>query len=299
MKTPCGLKKGDKIGIIAPARKISAEDVYPATEIIKQHGFDPVYGTNLFAQYNQFAGNDKIRVSDFQEMLDNPEIKAVVSVRGGYGTVRVVDNLNFNNFVKNPKWLAGYSDFTVVLNHVFENYNIQTLHATMPINFTQNTQESLNKFFDILNGKKTNYEWKQHPLNKRGKVSGVLVGGNLSVLYSLIGSKSFPDTTGKILFIEDLDEYLYHIDRMMTALKRAGKLKNLKALLIGSMTDMNDNNIAFGKTAEEIIFDTVKDYNYPVAMGFQAGHINNNLPLVIGGFYKMEINENSNLKLIK
>jgi muramoyltetrapeptide carboxypeptidase len=299
MKTPCGLKKGDKIGIIAPARKISAEDVYPATEIIKQHGFDPVYGTNLFAQYNQFAGNDKIRVSDFQEMLDNPEIKAVVSVRGGYGTVRVIDNLNFNNFVKNPKWLAGYSDFTVVLNHVFENYNIQTLHATMPINFTQNTQESLNKFFDILNGKKTNYEWKQHPLNKRGKVSGVLVGGNLSVLYSLIGSKSFPDTTGKILFIEDLDEYLYHIDRMMTALKRAGKLKNLKALLIGSMTDMNDNNIAFGKTAEEIIFDTVKDYNYPVAMGFQAGHINNNLPLVIGGFYKMEINENSNLKLIK
>jgi muramoyltetrapeptide carboxypeptidase len=299
MKTPCGLKKGDKIGIIAPARKISAEDVYPATEIIKQHGFDPVYGTNLFAQYNQFAGNDKIRVSDFQEMLDNPEIKAVVSVRGGYGTVRVVDNLNFNNFVKNPKWLAGYSDFTVVLNHVFENYNIQTLHATMPINFTQNTQESLNKFFDILNGKKTNYEWKHHPLNKRGKVSGVLVGGNLSVLYSLIGSKSFPDTTGKILFIEDLDEYLYHIDRMMTALKRAGKLKNLKALLIGSMTDMNDNNIAFGKTAEEIIFDTVKDYNYPVAMGFQAGHINNNLPLVIGGFYKMEINENSNLKLIK
>ncbi len=264
-------------------------ELSPALEIIYKRGFEPVLGENIFKEDHQFAGNDKLRAFDFQSMLDNPDIKAIISARGGYGCVRIIDRINFTYFAKNPKWLIGYSDFTVFLNHTAKNFRTETLHATMPINFQENTIESLNGLFDVLTGKKPQYQTETKGIFRKGKATGKLVGGNLSVLYSLLGSSSFPDTQGNILFLEDLDEYLYHIDRMMMALKRAGKLENLAGLIIGAMTDMHDNTVAFGKTAEEIIFDTVAQYHYPVLSGFDTGHIQNNLPLIVGATATLEV----------
>ncbi|HJN05099.1 MAG TPA: LD-carboxypeptidase [Bacteroidales bacterium] len=282
MISPPFLKKGDKIGIVASARKIGKAELEPSLEIIRSNGFDVVYSSNIFSEDNQFAGSDKIRANELQQMLDNKEIKAIIFARGGYGSVRIIDTLDFSRFISNPKWLIGYSDATVFHSHVLRNYDIQTLHASMPVNFQENTKLALESLFDFLYGRLLQYEFKSHPINKTGIAEGILTGGNLSVLYSLLGSNSFPDTEGKILFLEDLDEYLYHIDRMMMGLKRAGVLSNLAGLLIGGMTDMNDNTIPFGKTAEEIIRETVDKYNYPVYFGFPAGHMNDNRALVMG-----------------
>ncbi len=222
MIKPPSLIKGDKIGLVAPARKIKPEEVEKAIHIIESQGFIPVYKNDLFATDNQFAGNDTIRASTMQQQLDDTEIKAVFFVRGGYGSVRIIDLLNFDQFIKQPKWLVGYSDVTVFHSHINSVLNIQTLHASMPINFQENTEKALQGLFDVLRGAIPNYTIDPHHLNKNGYAEGLLTGGNLSVLYSLMGSISFPDVSGKILFIEDLDEYLYHVDRMMMALKRAG-----------------------------------------------------------------------------
>ena len=293
MISPPFLKKGDKIGIVAPARKIRKKELEPSFEIINRYGFDVVYSDNLFSEDNQFAGSDNTRARDLQQMLDNESVKAIMFARGGYGSIRIIDRLNFNKFKDNPKWLIGYSDITVFHSHVVRNFGIQTLHASMPINFAENTKPALDSLFDMLYGRLPNYEFESNQLNKIGDVKGTLVGGNLSVLYSLLGSDSFPETDGKTLFLEDLDEYLYHIDRMMMGLKRAGKLANLAGILVGSMTDMNDNTILFGKTAEEIIKDIVDEYDYPVYFCFPAGHIADNRALVMGGNVRLEAkNEN-------
>ncbi|MBC8321268.1 MAG: LD-carboxypeptidase [Bacteroidetes bacterium] len=290
MICPPFLKKGDTVGIVAPAGKIGKEELEPSFEIIRNYGFDVVYSDNLFSEDNQFAGSDKIRTKEVQHLLDDESVKAIMFARGGYGSVRIIDNIDFSKFVTNPKWLVGYSDITVFHSHVNRNLGVKTLHASMPVNFTKNTKPALDSLFDSLKGKFHEYEFEQHPLNKAENAEGVLTGGNLSVLYSLIGSVSFPETEGNILFLEDLDEYLYHIDRMMMGLKRAGKLTNLAGLLIGGMTKMNDNNIPFGKTAEEIIRDIVEEFDYPVFFGFPAGHIADNRALVMGGRVKLEIN---------
>lgn len=291
MISPPFLKKGDKIGIVAPARKIGKVELQPSFEIIRSYGFEVVYSNRLFSQDNQFSGTDKIRAEDLQHMLDDESIKAIMFARGGYGSVRIIDEIDFSKFVASPKWLIGYSDITVFHNHIARNLGIQTLHASMPVNFAKNTKLALNSLFNILCGKLTNYEFNQHPLNRAGDAEGILTGGNLSVLYSLLGSVSFPETDGSILFLEDLDEYLYHIDRMMMGLKRAGKLNNLDGLLVGSMSDMNDNIVPFGKTAEEIIRDIVDEYDYPVYFGFPAGHIDNNMVLTMGGKVRIETKE--------
>ena len=288
MINPPFLHSGDKVGIVAPARKIGKAEIEPSFEIIKSYGFDVVYSDNLYAEDNQFAGSDEIRAEDIQQMLDDEAIKAIMFARGGYGSVRIIDKLDFGKFKVSPKWLIGYSDITVFHSHVVRNLGIQTLHASMPINFTENSKPVLNSLFDVLYGKLPNYEFIQHPLNRPRNTEGVLVGGNLSVLYSLLGSNSFPETDGKILFLEDLDEYLYHIDRMMMGLKRADKLANLAGLLIGGLTDMNDNKVPFGKTAEEIICDAIDEYDYPVYFGFPAGHIVDNRALVMGGKVSIE-----------
>jgi len=282
MVSPPFLKIGDKIGIVAPARKIAKNELEPSLEIIRSNGFEVVYSDNLFATDNQFAGNDNVRAEDLQHMLDDETIKAIMFARGGYGSVRIIDQIDFSKFVTSPKWLIGYSDITVFHNHVVRNLGIQTLHASMPINFAGNTKPALDSLFDVLNGKLPNYEFDNHPLNRPGKAEGILTGGNLSVLYSLLGSNSFPETDNTILFLEDLDEYLYHIDRMMMGLKRAGKLTNLAGLIVGGMNDMNDNAVPFGKTAEKIIRDIVDEYDYPVYFGFPVGHIDDNKALVMG-----------------
>ncbi len=291
MITPPFLKKGDAIGLVAPARKISEQELNKAIAIIEKRGYKVVKGKYLFASENQFAGSDELRAADMQRMLENQEVKAIFAVRGGYGSVRIMDRIDFRPLLKKPKWLAGYSDFTVFHNQLI-NIGIQSLHATMPLNFADNTTEALDSLFETLGGKKPHYRFVSHPLNRKAKASGMLVGGNLSVLYSLMGSRSFPDTTGKILFLEDLDEYLYHIDRMMMALKRAGILKNLAGLIVGGMTKMNDNTIPFGKTAEEIIHENIEEYGFPVAFGFTAGHQPDNRTLIMGAEAYLEVTEN-------
>ncbi len=288
MISPPSLKKGDTIGLVAPARKISEQEL---KAIIENRGYKVMKGKYLFASENQFAGSDKQRAANLQQLLENPVAKAVFAVRGGYGSVRIVDKIDFEPLLKNPKWLVGYSDFTVFHNHLI-NLGLQSLHATMPLNFSDNTPEALNSLFDTLEGKIPYYRFISHPLNRKGNTTGMLVGGNLSVLYSLMGSHSFPDTTGMILFLEDLDEYLYHTDRMMVALKRAGILKNLAGLIIGGMTKMNDNATPFGKTAEEIIRESVEEYHFPVAFGFPAGHQPDNRALIMGAEAYFEVTEN-------
>lgn len=278
---PSYLQKGDTVAIVATARKISLEELQPAIDIITVWGLKVVLSKNIFCVDNQFAGTDEERAADMQWALDDNNIKAVICARGGYGTVRVIDKLDFTKFVRHPKWIVGYSDITVLHQHVNQNYSIASLHATMPINFTVNEDatESLRK---ALFGEELSYTIPAHALNRNGEASGELIGGNLSLTYALCGSKSDIDTKGKILFIEDLDEYLYHIDRMMMNLKRSGKLQDLAGLIVGGMSDMKDNAVPFGKTAEEIILDAVKEYNYPVCFNFPAGHIDRNLALVMG-----------------
>lgn len=283
MNRPPDLKIGDNIAIAAPARKISHEELRPAFEIIKMQGFNVVYNDNLFSSDNQFAGNDELRTHEIQNYLDNPDIKAIFFARGGYGSVRIVDYLDFSRFQQHPKWLVGYSDITVILNHLIRNFGTSALHATMPVNFANNSSDSLEMLFNTLSGGTPEITGPYHKLNIHGSCQGKIVGGNLSVLYSLIGSKSFPYMEGNILFIEDLDEYLYHIDRMIMGLKRAQVFKDLKGVIVGGMTDMNDNAVPFGSTAEEIIYEHLKEYDYPVCFGFPAGHSDRNLPLIIGG----------------
>ncbi len=289
MTVPSYLKPGDKIGIVACARKISKEELMPAIEVLNGWGLEVVTGKNIYNSCHQFSGTDDERAEDLQTLLDNSEIKAVISARGGYGTVRIIDKLNFDKFKKHPKWIVGYSDITVLHSHI-HNFGIETLHATMPINFGKNAEatETLRK---ALFGENIEYSFESHYLNRQGEASGELVGGNLSLLYSLSGSVTDINTDGKILFIEDLDEYLYHIDRMMLNLKRTGKLTNLKGLVVGGMSDMKDNTIPFGKSAEEIILDAVKEFSYPVCFGFPAGHIDRNLALFFGRKVKLEIKD--------
>lgn len=296
MEKPRYLKKGDKIALIATARKISEEEIKIALEVIKNWGLEVILGKNLLNEDNQFAGTTAQRTHDFQQALDDKNTNAIFCARGGYGTIKIIDSLDFTEFKKHPKWIVGYSDITVLHNHINQNFNIQTLHATMPINFSTNSAESLQSLKNALFGEKLNYQFDAHLLNRKGEAVGEIVGGNLSIIYSLTGTNSTLNTEGKILFIEDLEEYLYHIDRMMMNLKRAGMLDNLSGLIVGGMTAMNDNAIPYGKTAEEIIFDAVKEYDYPVCFGFEAGHISTNLALKMGATVKLKVAEICTLK---
>ena len=278
MKTPNYLKKNSKIALVAPARKIGRDEIAAVVKWIEEKGFIAVYDDRLFAEYHQLAGDDDFRASVLQDYLDRDDIDAILCVRGGYGTIRIVDKLDFTKFAKHPKWIVGYSDVTV-LHAKMQQLGYQSIHGTMAINFEKNTEEALESLYDALTGK-----WNAIVETCHGaSIQDVqIVGGNLSVLYSMLGSDLFPETDGKILFIEDLDEYLYHIDRMMMALKRSGKLAHLKALLVGAFTDMHDNTIPFGMTVKEIIYEKVKEYGYPVIWDVPAGHIDNNLALVLG-----------------
>lgn len=277
MKTPEYLKKGSKIALVTPARKIGRDEIAAAVKWIEEKDFEAVYDDRLFAEYHQLAGNDDFRASVLQEYLDRDDIDAILCVRGGYGTIRIVDKLDFTKFVKHPKWIVGYSDVTV-LHAKMQQLGYQSIHGTMAINFEKNTKEALETLYKALVGKhQTDGEF----LATLG-MTGQVVGGNLSVLYSMLGSDLFPETDGKVLFIEDLDEYLYHIDRMMIGLKRAGKLAHLKGLIVGAFSDMHDNTIPFGMTAKEIIYEKVKEYGYPVVWDYPAGHIEDNRAIIFG-----------------
>ena len=295
MQKPTNLKQGDKIAIVSTARKLSLKELQAGIDIIKSWGLEVVLGENLFESAHQFAGSTRQRTTDFQNAIDDESIKAVFCARGGYGTVKIIDELDFSQFIKNPKWIIGYSDVTVLHNHINQNYNIQTLHAAMPFGFADNTEEALKSIKKVLFGEQLNYEFDAHKMNRNGVGEGELVGGNLSIIYSLTGTKSQIGTKGKILFLEDLDEYLYHIDRMMMNLDRAGMLCGLTGLVVGGMTDMNDNAIPYGQTAAAIILETVSKYKYPVCFDFYAGHLNDNRALPMGGKALLKVAEKCSL----
>jgi len=284
------LKQGSKIAITAPARMVKREEMEYAIHWLEGKGFVPIYDDRLFAGHYIFAGNDGLRAAVLQEYLDDKNIDAIWLARGGYGSVRIIDKLDFTRFLQHPKWIIGFSD-TTVFHGKLNRLGCPSLHASMPYCFENKTVEAKQSLFDALMGKTLVYEFTNHPLNRSGEVEGEIVGGNLSVLYSMIGSDSFPETDGKILFIEEVDEYIYHIDRIMHALKRAGKLENLKALIIGGLTQIHDNPDPFGMSVEEVIAEAVSDYDYPLCLGFPAGHFDENRTLVIGEEISVEITE--------
>jgi muramoyltetrapeptide carboxypeptidase len=296
MIQPSYLKKGDTVAIIATARKVSAEEIQPAVTFLESCGRLVVLGTNLFASKNQYAGTDEQRTEDLQWALNDSNIKAIIIARGGYGTVKLIDNIDFKQFKKYPKWLVGYSDVTVLHNAIHKQ-GVATLHATMPLNFDK-CKEATESLVTALFGDLKQIETEENYSNIPGKATGQLVGGNLSLIYSLSGTPYDIDTNGKILFLEDLDEYLYHIDRMMMQLKLSGKLKHLKGLVIGGMTDMKDNMIPFGKLPDEIILDAVREYGYPVCFDFPAGHIDENMAMYFGKEVELDVDDKAILKFL-
>jgi len=291
MVTPSYLSTGDTVGIVSTARKLTRNELAPALDLLTQWGLKFKLGNTIGAEKDQFAGDDGVRAADFQAMLDDPHIKAIWCARGGYGTVRIIDVLDFKKFSENPKWIIGYSDITVLHSHL-NLRGIETIHAQMPLEIEKKSQETVDSIKAVLFGK-DNYAigTSSHPLNRPGKGIGELVGGNLSVLYSLCGSDSALKTNNNILFIEDLDEYLYHVDRMLQNLKRNGLFNNINGLIVGGLTDMNDNTIPFGKTAEEIVLDTVAEFDFPVCFGFPAGHLIDNRALIFGREVSLDIHE--------
>jgi len=290
MITPEFLQKGDTIGILATARKIDLVNLQPAIKLLESWGLHVVIGKTIGKEDHQLAGPDWQRATDFQEMLENPKIKAIWAAKGGYGTVRIVDRIDFTSFKKKPKWIVGFSDVTVLHSHI-NNMGIETLHAMMAVSAKTATPQAIETFRKSLFGEKLEYHIPASSFNKKGKATGEIVGGNLSVLYSILGSKSEVDYKGKILFIEDLDEYLYHIDRMMMNLKRNGYFDGLKALVVGGMTEMNDNDIPWGKNSLEIIQDVLKDYKFPIIYNFPAGHIKDNRALILGKVVTIDVND--------
>jgi muramoyltetrapeptide carboxypeptidase len=291
MITPPYLKIGDKVAIVATARKISPAEVLPAIRIFRGWGLEVMEGEHLYAATDQFAGSDEERLADLQVALDDDSIRAVICARGGYGTVRIIDQIDFSRFAKNPKWIVGYSDVTVLHSHIHRHFGIETLHALMPVNF-RDLCDSTPPVFTMkraLLGTGLAYELPGDPLNRKGACKGLLTGGNLSILYSLSGTASDIDTGGKVLFLEDVDEYLYHIDRMMMNLKRTGKLDHLAGLIVGSMAKMRDNEVPYGSSAYQIIADTVKEFDYPVCFGFPAGHLEDNRALILGREVCLEV----------
>lgn len=300
------LSKGDRVALAATARKVSPEELAAAIELLGSWGLDVVVPDGLYNEHHQLAGTDDHRALLFQRLIDDPTIKAIFCARGGYGTVRMADKLNWDSFRAHPKWIVGYSDVTVLHSLIHNKLNISTLHAIMPINIHEEmistpTPATLSLRQYLFNGK---IDYPQlclpSPHFRSGKARGMVVGGNLSMLYSQLASASDIDTTDKILFIEDLDEYLYHIDRMMMALLRSGKLSNIKGLIVGAMSHMHDNTIPFGETAEEIVMRIVAPFHYPVATHAKIGHIEEqNLSLPLGVEMELTVDEHGNASLVR
>jgi muramoyltetrapeptide carboxypeptidase len=295
IKTPPYLQIGDTIGIVCPASYMAMEKAQACIDSIKSWGFKVKIGKTLGAKpKNYFSGTDTQRLSDLQRMLDNDKIKAVLCARGGYGTGRIIDNISFEKFKKKPKWIIGFSDVTILHAHVYSNYNIASVHSPMAAAFNnnENKNEFVRSLQKVLMGEKIRYACHGHPFNKNGKSIGELVGGNLSLLAHLSGTTSAFDTNGRILFIEDVGEYLYNIDRMLYQLKRNGKLNGLSALIVGGFTDMKDTERPFGKNVYEIIRDIISGYDFPVCFNFPVGHQRENYALKIGAVYTLTVRKN-------
>lgn len=292
MIQPEFLAKGDLVGIVSASKKTEPHEIEFGLKLLQSWGLDVVLGEHIFAEDYFFAGTPEQRTSDLQKMLDNPQIKAIFFTKGGYGLLQIIDTFNFSGFKKHPKWVVGYSDVTVLHSHL-NTLGYQTLHSVMLQGMNTASPESITSVYDALFGKKIRYTIPKNPKNKNisNKISGELVGGNLSILYALIGSESALKMDNKLLFIEDIDEYKYHLDRMLLGLDRSGCFKNLKALLIGAMIDIKDATLPYGKTYEEIILERTKNYHFPVVFDAPVGHQPENKALVLGNTYTISINK--------
>lgn len=292
IKIPPYLQKGDTIGLVCPAGYMPVEKISECTRVLNEDwGFTTKVGMTIGKQFNYFSGTDEERLADFQNMLDDDEVKAVLCARGGYGLTRIIDKIDFSKFKKQPKWIIGFSDITILHSHIYHNHYISTLHAPMANAFNEEgyKNEFVQSLRNVLEGKKIKYHAPPHEFNKKGEGIGELIGGNLSLLAHLIGTESDSKTKGRILFLEDVGEYLYNIDRLMHQLKRSGKLEKLAGLIIGGFTESKDTERPFGQTAYEIIRDVIKKYDYPVCFGFPVSHDKENYALKIGTGYKLKV----------
>lgn len=291
MILPPFLKPGDTVGITCPAGYVSYERVSYAITVLEKWGFRVKLGRTVGSDYFYFSGNDEMRLHDLQTMLDDTDIRAILMGRGGYGVSRIIDAVDFRKFVRNPKWLCGFSDITVLHSHIHAKYGIATFHSPMCGAFTKESEGSsyMRQFHNMLTGERADIHFPASAYNRDGVAKAMLTGGNLAMLAHLTGSVSEADTEGKILFIEDIGEHYYNVDRMLLNLKRAGKLDKLEALLVGSFTDMQDTERPFGQTVEEIIWDKVKEYDYPVAFNYPGGHQEINHTLMLGGMYELNV----------
>lgn len=285
------LKKGDTIGIVAPAKAVDKLILNYAVNYIKEKGYKVKLGEHIYAVQNNMAGKDEQRLRDLNRFIEDTEVKAIFAFRGGYGCIRIVDDVNWKFLKENPKWLVGFSDVTVFHN-ALNNLGMASLHATMPINYQTNTKEALDSLFNALSGERNMYSISANKFNVLGEIEGEVVGGNLAVLCSLLGTKYDVDYQDKILFIEDLSEYLYRLDRMMWSLKHAGKLNQIKGLIVGGFTSMQDGAISYGKTAYEIINEHTKDLGIPVCFDFPVGHFEDNRALLCGVKATLRVDEN-------
>lgn len=286
---PNFLKKGDIIEILAPAKFILEKDISFAKSFLEELGYQVYIDKSNFISDGVFAGTKSDRTERLQSSLDNKNIKAILFARGGYGALQIIDDLNFTKFVRNPKWLIGFSDITTIICHIQQNFKIQSIHAPMAYNFNFTDKRYLKMLARMLEGKRESVKIKSSNYDTTGIVEGEVIGGNLSILYSLVGSRSLTNLQNQILFIEEVDEYLYHFERMLISLDRCGFLSNISGMIVGQMTSMHDNEIGFGKELNQIIFDITEKYNYPKCFDFPLGHIKENTPIVVGSKVRLSV----------
>jgi len=295
MIQPNFLTAGDSIAIVAPSGVLLGKnrEINQAVELLKSWGLNPIVGSHVFKQNGHFAGTDSERTQDLQKALDNPNIKAIWSARGGYGTVRILDQLDYTAFKETPKWLIGYSDITALHNQL-HNEGYKTIHALMCTSLTEDLSEIKDNIESLENaifGKELRYTFSGSLNNRTGTVTAPLIGGNLTMLHTMLGSDTSLDTSGKILFFEEVGEYAYHIDRMLQSLKRAGYFNDLKGIIVGDISKVRKNTTEFGRTVEEIILDAVAEYDFPVAFNAPAGHEDHNRALILGATIELTVGE--------
>lgn len=287
--TPPALRPGDRVAIVCTARKASHAELAATVATLASWGLEAVLGESTDVAHHQFGGDDELRRRDLQQMLDRPDIRAILVARGGYGTTRIIDQIDFSRFADNPKWIAGFSDITTLNCHLLA-LGHESIHGVMPLLFHQEGgEESLASLRRVLFGEAISYSVPAHGLNRFGTAEGELVGGNLSILQTLTGTLSDVATAGRILFLEDVEEYLYSIDRMLVHLDRTGKLRHLAGLLVGHFTNSQDNLVPFGQTPQQIIATYASKYSFPVAYGFPVGHEPQNMALIVGRRARLEV----------
>ncbi len=298
---PAYLKAGDTVAIVAPSGvlKNRNDEVNRAKKLLESWQLHVVLGKHVYSKDDHFAGTDQERCEDFQNALDDPKIKAIWSARGGYGTVRILDKLDYTKFLNQPKWIIGYSDITALHNQI-HNLGVESLHAIMCVSLPEDLskiEKSILTFKNTIFGQSLSYTLKGSQYNKKGVASGALVGGNLTMLHTMLGSKESIDTSGKILFIEEIGEYKYHIDRMLQSLKRAGYFENCKGVVVGDMSKLRKNTTLWGTSVEQLILDALSEYDFPIAFNMPAGHEKDNRALILGRTIQLTVNnEKSTVK---